>query len=66
MRVLKFGGSSVGTSERIKNVASIITTRHEKFDKICVVVSAYQGVTDRLIEIIKLAARGEQKYKELL
>jgi len=66
MKVLKFGGSSVGTPERIRNVAGLIAASHSQEGRIAVVVSAYQGVTDSLIEISGMAARGDQKYTELL
>lgn len=47
MKVLKFGGTSVGSAQRIKNVASIISDREEKI----VVLSAMSGTTNSLIEI---------------
>jgi len=46
--VLKFGGTSVGTIERIKNVANIIKKRFSEGNEIIVVVSAMAGVTDEL------------------
>ncbi|MGA1869627.1 MAG: aspartate kinase [bacterium] len=48
MIIMKFGGSSIASGERIKNVAGLIQT--EKRSKV-VVVSALGGVTDSLIEI---------------
>jgi aspartokinase/homoserine dehydrogenase 1 len=65
MKVLKFGGSSVGTAERIVNVMHIIEQILKKTDPVCVVFSAYQGVTDQLIEMGLLAAAGKEKYKVL-
>jgi len=46
--VLKFGGTSVGTIEKIKKVANIIKKRFNEDDEIIVVVSAMSGVTDEL------------------
>ena len=46
--VLKFGGTSVGTIEKIKKVANIIKKRFSEGDEIIVVVSAMSGVTDEL------------------
>ena len=46
--VLKFGGTSVGTIEKIKKVANIIKKRFNEGDEIIVVVSAMSGVTDEL------------------
>ena len=47
--VLKFGGTSVGSIERIKKVAKIISFYHKKRYKIIVVSSAMSGVTNDLI-----------------
>lgn len=49
--VLKFGGSSVGDIERIKNVANIVSRAYHRGEKAVVVVSAMQGETDRLIQL---------------
>ena len=48
--VLKFGGTSVGTVERIKKVANIITSYIKKGYKVIVVSSAMSGVTNDLIK----------------
>ena len=48
MNVLKFGGTSVGSAERIKNVARLITTGDEPR---IVVLSAMAGTTNALVEI---------------
>jgi len=50
LRVLKFGGTSVGTLERIENVAQIIKRFRDLGDDIVVVVSAMSGETNKLIE----------------
>ena len=47
--VLKFGGTSVGTIDRIKNVANIISKYLKKKYKVIVVSSAMSGVTNELI-----------------
>jgi aspartate kinase len=51
--VYKFGGTSVGTPERIKSVASRVKKAHELGDQIVVVVSAMSGETNRLIALAK-------------
>src|SRR5881296_2011791 len=51
--VQKYGGTSVGNPERIKNVARRVAKYHSKGDKIVVVVSAMSGVTDNLIKLAK-------------
>lgn len=51
--VQKYGGTSVGNPERIKNVASRVARYHERGDRLVVVVSAMSGVTDNLIKLAK-------------
>lgn len=46
--VLKFGGASLSDVAQFENVAEIIERESKKFDRICVVVSAMEGVTDYL------------------
>ena len=48
--VLKFGGTSVGTIDRIKKVANIITNYNKKKYKVIVVSSAMSGVTNDLVK----------------
>lgn len=51
--VQKYGGSSVGTIEKIKKVAQTIISRRKKGDKVVVVVSAMGDTTDDLINLAK-------------
>src|SRR4051812_44550748 len=51
--VQKYGGTSVGSSERIRKVAARVAKYHAQGDKIVVVVSAMSGVTDNLIKLAK-------------
>ncbi|HEX4263682.1 MAG TPA: aspartate kinase [Verrucomicrobiae bacterium] len=51
--VQKYGGTSVGNTDRIKNVAARVAKYRAKGDKIVVVVSAMSGVTDNLIKLAK-------------
>jgi aspartate kinase len=51
--VQKYGGTSVGSTERIKNVAARVAKYRGKGDQIVVVVSAMSGVTDNLIKLAK-------------
>lgn len=48
MKVMKFGGTSVGNAERMKQVASLIT---ESGEPTFVVLSAMSGTTNSLVEI---------------
>jgi aspartate kinase len=51
--VQKYGGTSVGNTDRIRNVAARVAQYREKGDKIVVVVSAMSGVTDNLIKLAR-------------
>lgn len=64
MKVLKFGGTSVGTVESLRNVKQIV----ESIDgRVVVVVSALGGLTDRLISTARMAEKADQSYtSELL
>ena len=48
--VLKFGGTSVGSCTKIKKVAKLVKKYHDKKNKIIVVSSAMEGVTDDLVK----------------
>jgi aspartokinase/homoserine dehydrogenase 1 len=61
MRVLKFGGSSLATPDRIRGVARIVLGEARQ-EALIVVVSAFQGVTNQLIDCARLAERGEPGY----
>ncbi|WP_299669494.1 bifunctional aspartate kinase/homoserine dehydrogenase I [uncultured Polaribacter sp.] len=65
MKVLKFGGSSVSSSENIKKVLAIVETT-AKDQKIAVVVSAFGKTTNALIEGANLASHKDEAYKEVL
>jgi len=66
MRVLKFGGSSVASPERISQIAGILKSYYEQGINFTVVFSAFGGVTDALLTMSKSAAEGDQTYKEHL
>ncbi len=59
--VQKFGGTSVGNTDKIKAVAQRVLRSHEKGNKMVVVLSAMSGETDRLIGL----ARDMQKIPDL-
>lgn len=54
--VQKFGGTSVGNLDRIRNVARRVASTREKGHQVVVVVSAMAGETDRLLALAKEAA----------
>lgn len=61
MKVLKFGGTSVGTVESLNNVKRIVEAIDEP---IVVVVSALGGLTDKLIATAKKGASGDGSFRE--
>jgi len=65
MKILKFGGSSIGSPDRINNVVEIVKNSKKESGKIAVVFSAFHGITDKLITLSKLAAKGDQAYLDL-
>ena len=60
MKVLKFGGTSVGSVESILSLKRIVESQTQP---VIVVVSALGGITDKLIETSLLALRGDKTYK---
>lgn len=64
MKVLKFGGSSVATPERIQSVIEIVKPYLN--GEVAVIFSAFGGVTDTLIQISALALEGKLEYKNKL
>ncbi len=58
MLIMKFGGTSVATAERILHVARIVQAQRAR--RPVVVTSALAGVTDRLLALAEAAARGER------
>ena len=61
MKVLKFGGTSVGSIESILSLKSIVESETQP---VIVVVSALGGITDKLIAISQQALTGDEQYKE--
>ena len=61
MKVLKFGGTSVGSVNSMLNVKKIVEAID---DKVIVVVSALGGITDKLIKTSNMAASGDSGYEK--
>lgn len=61
MKVLKFGGTSVGSVDSILSVKKIVEAINEE---VIVVVSALGGITDKLIHTSKMAASGDAGYEK--
>ena len=65
MKVLKFGGSSIGDAGRIKNVIEIVKNSIQKNKRIVLIFSAFYQVTDNLLKMSQVASEGNLDYKEL-
>lgn len=63
MKVLKFGGTSVGTAESLTNVKQIVTACK---GQVIVVVSALGGVTNQLIQMANLAEAHSDEWESIL
>lgn len=61
MKVMKFGGTSVGSAESILRVKSIVEKQTEP---VIVVVSALGGITDKLIRTSQMAVEGDALYQK--
>ncbi len=66
MYVLKFGGTSVGTSESLRQVQKILQSHAAKNTSQAVVVSALGGVTNQLVELALQAEAGNENYTKIL
>lgn len=63
MKVLKFGGTSVGSIESILSLKQIVL-KEAKEQPVVVVVSALGGITDKLIATSQLAIAGDEHYRD--
>ena len=64
---MKFGGTSVGTGENIRNVANIVKNNSKKGHKVLVVVSALAGITNQLIHEAEEVKEGkEERIQEFI
>ncbi|HZY78706.1 MAG TPA: bifunctional aspartate kinase/homoserine dehydrogenase I [Cyclobacteriaceae bacterium] len=66
MKVLKFGGSSVASPERISSVIEIVKPYIKAGEINALVVSAFGGITDQLIQASTAALSGKEEYKSHL
>lgn len=65
MKVLKFGGTSVGTAESLLNVKTIVENEARQGEVIAV-VSALGGITDQLIGTSQMALKGDKAWRKEL
>ena len=63
MKVLKFGGTSVGSVESILSLKAIVEKEAKK-QPVIVVVSALGGITDKLLLTSRLALGGDEHYRD--
>jgi len=65
MKVMKFGGTSVGSVKSILSLRKIVE-KEARRQPVVVVVSALGGITDKLLSTSRLAQNGDEKYREEL
>lgn len=63
MKVLKFGGTSVGSVESILSLKAIVEKEAQK-QPVIIVVSALGGITDKLLATSQLALKGDEAWKD--
>lgn len=63
MKVMKFGGTSVGSVNSILNLKSIVESAARE-DNVIVVVSALGGITDKLLKTSQLAVMGDNSFND--
>jgi aspartokinase/homoserine dehydrogenase 1 len=63
MKILKFGGSSLSTPATIREVGAILSAARRR-DPLIVVVSAFEGVTNQLLECARLAERSDGSFEQ--
>ena len=63
MKVLKFGGTSVGSVESILSLKKIVE-KEAKEQSVIVVVSALGGITDKLLATSRMALAGDERYRD--
>lgn len=63
MKILKFGGTSVGSAKNINKVIEIVSKSSKKED-VVVVVSAVGGITDKLLNGANKAVSKDSTYKD--
>ncbi|MDY7040653.1 MAG: aspartate kinase [Chloroflexota bacterium] len=65
--IMKFGGTSVGSAEALTQAAGVVIKQAQEWDRVTVIVSAMNGVTDALIHGALTAASGdEQAYRAIV
>ena len=64
MKVLKFGGTSVGSVKSILSLKRIVEAE-ARTQPVVVVVSALDGITDELIATSKIALKGDERWKDV-
>src|ERR1700710_641082 len=65
MKILKFGGTSVGSGQSISTVIEILKKGYQAGEKPVVVLSAMSGVTNLLSSMAEIASRGEDFTTQL-
>jgi bifunctional aspartokinase / homoserine dehydrogenase 1 len=64
MKVLKFGGTSVGSPDSIRQLIQILKGCHQRGERITAVFSAFSKVTDGLLDLAARAEKGDASWQE--
>ena len=65
MKILKFGGTSVGTPDAIRGLLLILKDYYVRGERFAVVFSAFSRVTDALIDMAARAGKGDRHYLDI-
>lgn len=66
MKILKFGGTSVGDTHSIEQICYILRDKKKQEDRYAIIVSAIGGITDKLINCAQYASKKNEKYHLIL
>lgn len=65
MKILKFGGTSVGTPDAVRGLLLLLKDYYRRGERFAVVFSAFSKVTDALIDMAARAGKGDRYYADL-
>ena len=65
MKIMKFGGTSVGSPEVIRGLLQILQDYYQRGERFAVVFSAFSKVTDTIIDMSTRAGKGDEHYLDI-
>jgi aspartokinase/homoserine dehydrogenase 1 len=66
MKIIKFGGTSVGEVPSIEQLCYILREKKKQYDRYIIIVSAIGGITDKLVNCAQHAEKKNDKYYLIL